>query len=109
MKYLLKNIDEFLDSGKDNFKKKRYNVAVSDFFKAIVISCDFILYRAAKIIPKNHNDRFYLLKKYFTDIYQEVSKLFKLYVQSYNLRLDKKDVIVVMNYANGLRNKINKE
>lgn len=69
MKYLLKNIDEFLDSGKDNFKKKRYNVAVSDFFKAIVISCDFILYRESKIIPKNHNDRFYLLKKYFTNIY----------------------------------------
>ena len=106
---LLKNIDEFLDSGKDNLEKGRYNAAVSNFFKAIVVSCDLILYKNIKIIPKNHNDRFSLLRKYFADIYKEVSELFKLYTRSYNLRLDKKDAVKLKNYANELRNKINKE
>lgn len=106
---LLKNIDEFLDSGNDNLEKKRYNAAVSDFFRAIVVSCDFLIYKDVKIISKNHNDRFSLLKKYFPNIYEEVSEFFKLYTKSYNLRLDKKDTIKLRDYANELRNKINKE
>lgn len=106
---LLKNIDEFLDSGNDNLKKTRYNAAVSDFFKAIVVSCDFIIYKDTKIVPKNHNERFSLLKKYFADIYERVSGLFGLYIKSYNLRLNKNDAIKVGDYANEFRNKINKE
>ena len=110
---LLKNIDEFLYSGNDNLEKRRYNAAVSaavsDFFKAVVVSYDFLLYKNTKIIPKNHNDRFSLLRKYFSGIYEKVSELFKLYTRSYNLRLEKKDAIKLRNYANELRNKINKE
>ena len=105
---LLKNIDEFIDSGNDNLKKRRYNAAVSDFFKAIVVSCDFIIYRDIKILPKNHNDRFSLLKKYFPDIYKNVSNLFILYIKSYNLRLNEEDAINTKSYAYEFRNKINK-
>lgn len=106
---LLSNIDEFLDSGNDNLEKNRYNAAVSDFFKTIVVCCDFIIYKNIKAIPKNHNDRFSLLKKYFGDIYNEVSKLFVLYTKSYNLRLTKKDAVNVRSYANELRDKVNKK
>ena len=106
---LLKNIDEFLDSGNDNLEKSRYNAAVSDFFKAIVVCCDFIIYKNTKIVPKNHNDRFSLLKKYFFNVYEKVSELFALYTKSYNLCLSKKDAIIAGNYANELRNEINKK
>jgi len=105
---LLKNIDEFLESGKDNIEKKRFNAAVSDFFKGVAVICDLLIYKNIKIIPKNHNDRFSLLRKYFIDIYEEVSELFKLYTKSYNLRLGREDAIKLRDYANELRNKINK-
>ena len=108
MEQLLENIEEFLESGNENLEKKRYNAAVSDFFKAIVIVCDYLIYQEIKILPKNHNDRFSLLKKYFKEIYSNVSKLFNIYIKSYNLRIDKKDVIKLRDYANELRNKINK-
>ena len=103
MDELLKNANEFLESGEDNLKKNRFNASVSDFFKAIVIFCDYLIYREMKIMPKNHNDRFSLLDKYFHEIYTNVSELFKTYIKSYNLRLDKDDVIKVKNYANGLK------
>ena len=106
---LLKNINEFFESGNDNLEKGRYNVAVSDFFKAIVVCCDLLIYKNTKIVPKNHNDRFSLLKKYFTIVYKRVSELFVLYTKSYNLRLSKKDAVNVRDYANELRNEVNKK
>lgn len=109
MEDLLKNADEFLESGNENIKKERYNVAVSDFFKAIVIFSDYLLYEDMKILPKNHNERFSLLKIYFKEIYQKVSALFKIYTESYNLRLCKEDAIKLKNYANELKNLTNKK
>lgn len=103
MDELLDNIDEFLESGKDNLKKERFNVAISDFFKAIVISCDYLIYQKMKILPKNHNQRFSLLEKYFKKIYENVSSLFKIYTKSYNLRLSKNEAIKFKNYANELK------
>ena len=104
MEELLKNAEEFLNSGEDNIKKGRFNVAVSDFFKAIVILCDYLIYRELKILPKNHNERFNLLQNYFKDIYIKVSGLFETYTKSYNLRLGKNDAIKLKEYANGLKN-----
>ena len=39
---LLKNAKEFLESGEENIKKRRYNASVSDFFKALNNNNDFI-------------------------------------------------------------------
>lgn len=104
-KDLLKNIEEFIESGEENIRKERYNASVSDFFKAIVILCDYLIYKEIRLMPKNHNERFSLLKKYFNDVYKDVSELFEIYTKSYNLRLDEKDAIKVRGYAYELRNK----
>ncbi len=103
MEELLENVEEFLKSGEENLAKKRYNVAVSDFFKAIVILCDYLIYSEMKIMPKNQNHRFSLLEKYFKEIYIKVSELFKKYTESYNLRLGKEDAIKLEAYVNELK------
>jgi len=103
MEELLKNAEEFLSSGEDNIRKNRYNAAVSDFFKTIVILCDYLIYRETKIMPKNHNNRFNLLERYFKEIYEKVSDLFQTYTNSYNLRLGKEDAIKLKEYANELK------
>ncbi|MBS3066288.1 hypothetical protein J4205_00545 [Candidatus Pacearchaeota archaeon] len=100
---LLKNAKEFLESGEENIKKRRYNASVSDFFKAITILCDYLIYKEIKILPKNHNDRFFLLKKYFVSIHDNVSELFKIYIDSYNLRLKLEDALKIEFYAYGLK------
>ncbi len=104
MEGLLKNIEEFLQSGEDNLKKERFNAAVSDFFKAIAILCDYIIYKEIKILPKNHNERFSLLRTYFRDIYSKVSQLFRHYTDSYNLRSTKEDAEKIKSYAYELKN-----
>ena len=104
MKELLENINEFLASGEDNLKKKRFNAAITDFFKSIIISCDYLIYTEIKLIPKNHNQRFSLLSKYFQEIYTRVSELFVVYTKSYNLRLDFDEAIKFKEYSNELKN-----
>jgi uncharacterized protein (UPF0332 family) len=106
MEELKDNINEFLTSGKENLEKDRHNAAVSDFFKAIVISCDYLIYKEIKILPKNHGQRFSLLEKYFKKVYSKVSELFKTYTESYDLRLKKEDAIKLQDYANELKNLI---
>ena len=103
MERLIENVDEFLEAGKENLEKKRFNVATSDFFKSIVIICDYLIYREIKRLPKNHNDRFNLLSIYFKEIHKKVSELFELYVKSYNLKISKEDVLKLQEYANELR------
>ncbi len=103
MEELLKNAEDFFQSAEDNLKKGRFNPAVADFFKAIVILCDYIIYRDTKILPKNHNQRFSLLRDYFKDIYKNVSELFELYTKSYNFRLKAGDVIKIKNYYDELK------
>lgn len=99
MDELLTNADEFLESGEENLKKQRFNAAVSDFFKAIVILCDYLIYRQIKSMPKNHTERFSLLKMYFPDIYRKVSNLFGTYTRSYNFRLGKDVAVKLKEYA----------
>lgn len=106
---LTKNAHEFLDSGEDNLNKQRFNAAATDFFKAIVILCDSLIYNEIRTLPKNHNERFRLLNIHFNDIYHEVSSLFNLYKRSYNLRLTKEDTIKLKHYANELKSKTIKE
>lgn len=103
MKILIRNAREFLDSGEDNLKKKRFNAAVSDFFKSIVIFSDYLIYEKIRILPKNHNDRFRLLKNYFTEIYKKISELFDAYIKSYNLSSTKSDAQKLKEYANELK------
>lgn len=104
MEELLKNAKEFLESGEENLKKQRFNASVSDFFKAMVILSDYLIYKEIKLMPKNHNQRFSLLKTYFKDIYKKISELFDIYVKSYNLRLNLKDAVKIKEDANELKN-----
>jgi len=102
MKELLENAREFIESGKDNLRKKRLNAAASDFFKSIVILCDYLIYKEIKRLPKNHNDRFNLLKIYFNKIYSKVGPLFEIYIKSYNVKMEIKEVLILKNYSDEL-------
>jgi len=106
MKELLENANEFIESGEENLIKKRYNAATADFFRASSNICDYIIYQDTKIIPKNHNERFQLLKKYFTEIYEKIYELFKTYRESYNLKMKKQDAEKIKKYCYELKNTI---
>jgi len=104
MEQLLKNAIEFLDSGNDNLNKNRFNASISNFFKSIVIFCDYLIYNETRIIPKNHRNRFSLLETYFEEIYKKVSSLFETYIKTYNLNMEKSDAQKLKEYADELKN-----
>ena len=108
MNEIIENAHEFVASGEDNIKKERWNAAVSDFFKAIAAYCDYLIYKEIKTLPKNHADRFSLLRTHFTEIYAGITPLFRTYRESYTLRLKKEDAEKLKKYAYNLRDRAQK-
>jgi len=106
MEDLKLNAMEFESSGEDNLKKERWNAAVADFFRAISNNCDYLIYKQIKIIPKNHNERFNLLEKYFPKVYKNIRTLFEKYRESYNIRLSKEDALFLKKHLNELKSNI---
>lgn len=92
-KDLLDNFKEFIASAERDFSEKRYNPAISSYFKAIAILCDYIIYNERGLLPKNHNERFLFLQLHFKEAYDIISPLFKEYTDSYNLRIQKEQVM----------------
>ena len=88
------NIKEFLESAENDFFGKRYNSAINSYFKAIATLCDLKIYELKRILPKNHAERFLFLKTSFYEIYKIFSPLFKEYIKTYNLRLNKKEALL---------------
>lgn len=99
MKELLENADDFIEAGEDSLKKEKWNVAVANYFRAIANICDFLIYAKLKIIPKNHNERFELLKKQFSILHEKIISLFETYRKSYNLKLTREDALNVQKEA----------
>ena len=92
-KDLLENFKEFLESATRDLQEKRYNPAISSYFKAIAILCDYVIYQERGLLPKNHRERFLFLEMQFKEAYDLVSPLFKEYTDSYNLRIQKEKVV----------------
>lgn len=94
-KDLLLNFKDFWVSGDDDLIKKRYNPAVSSYFKALAVLCDLNIYKRLRILPKNHTERFSILKANFPKAYSLMSKLFRKYTESYDLRMERKDALML--------------
>jgi len=100
---LEQNIKEFLESAEEDFIKRRYNIAISSYFKAFSAICDLEIYKLKRILPKNHNERFLFLKISFPEVHKIMSSLFNTYTKTYNLRLELKDAIIFKENAKKIR------
>lgn len=86
---LLQNFKEFLKSADRDLEDGLYNAAISSYFKAIAVLCDYLIYNERSLLPKNHKERFLFLELNYKEIYEIISPLFKEYTDSYNLRIKK--------------------
>lgn len=99
---LLANSREFLESGNDSLKKKRYNAATDSFFKAIVTLCDYALFIRLHMLPKDHTERFDLLKIHYPEAFRTVSSLFRVYRRTYNVKSGEEDATAALESYYGL-------
>ena len=100
---LLLNFRDFKAAGDDELRKGRYNPAISSYFKALVILCDIKIYSERQQLPKNHSERFIILENHFPEAYSLLSPLFDKYRDSYNLRMQKKDVMELLENVKRLK------
>lgn len=102
-KNLRENFREFVQSAEKDFQEKRYNPAISSYFKAIAILCDIAIYRERGLLPKNHAERFLFLELHFKEAHDIISPLFKEYTDSYNMRIQKDQVMRLKESAEKLK------
>ncbi len=79
-----KNLKEYLEIAEYSFSKKKFNSAVTLYYKALVEICDLELLRKLNRVGVNHSERFELLKDASANLYEVSSKLFRFYRNSYN-------------------------
>lgn len=79
-----KNLEEYLEIARYSFSKKKFNTAVTLYYKALVELCDLELLNKANKIGSNHTERFELLQEFSPELYRTASKMFRFYRDSYN-------------------------
>lgn len=83
------NIKEFVREAKGAKLNKSYNSTVTLFFKALAVISDLYILKNEGLIPKNHTERFQVLKEKHREIYSILNKDFPAYQQSYRLKMGK--------------------
>jgi uncharacterized protein (UPF0332 family) len=106
---LLANFKEFLESGKDELEKQRYNSSVTSYFKAVAVLCDLKIYQERRLLPKNHQERFLFLQVNFPEVYKITTDLFNSYRDSYNIRMQKQDALKLKENVEKLKKLLNIE
>ncbi|MDO8661475.1 MAG: hypothetical protein Q7K43_06295 [Candidatus Woesearchaeota archaeon] len=96
---LRENVQEYLSSAEHALKNTKYNVAVTLFFKALCDSADLFLYLKTKQVPSSHSNRFAILKKDYTKIYELLDKDFPFYQDSYTKKMSKEAAEVLRDDA----------
>lgn len=79
-----KNYEEYKEIADYSFGKRKFNTAVTLYYKSLVELCDLELFRKIRRIGVNHTERFRMLEISAPKLYKTASKLFKFYRDSYN-------------------------
>jgi hypothetical protein len=87
---LLKNFHEYFELAELAFEKKKYNGAVTLYYKALVELCDISLLEKSGKVGVNHSERFQLLRSHEPGLYKKASALFSYYRDSYTSSIPEK-------------------
>ena len=86
---LIKNIRSFKNSAEIVYTSGDYTSATILYFKCLFVVLDLIILQKTGTTPKNHTERFDILKKSFSELYLILDKLNSIYRQTYSLTTDK--------------------
>ena len=91
MQALLKNIKMLKNSADLVYNTKDYTSATILYFKLLFAVLDYIILIKEGKTPKDHTERFKILKEKFNSFYVILDKDFSIYRNTYTLNIDKKD------------------
>jgi hypothetical protein len=90
-----KNLKEYLEIAEYSLGRRKFNAAVTMYYKALVELCDSVLLKKLNKIGANHTERFELLESISPELYKIASKLFRFYRDSYNKEISEKIAKIV--------------
>ena len=88
-KDLLDNIKNFLQSADIVYSNKDYTSATILYFKALFCALDLIILQKFGKTPKDHSERFKILKDDFFELYEILDKIYSVYRETYTLKIEK--------------------
>jgi hypothetical protein len=89
---LKENAREFLSEARQSEINNSLNTSATLYFKAIVVAIDYFILTKEKFIPKNHTERFEILREKYQKFYQILDRDFPLYQKTYSLKVNKEQV-----------------
>ena len=100
---LEENLDEYSELAEQAFKTKKYNSAVTLFFKAISAGVDLFILRKEGIVPSSHTNRFRIAQEKYPEIYDILDKDFPFYQDSYTQKMNKEAAEVLKEDAERIK------
>ena len=86
---LISNIKSFKNSAELVYSAKDYTSATILYFKCLFAVLDLIILQKKGKTPKDHTERFKILKEDFPDLYSFLDKHYTIYRQTYSLTIGK--------------------
>lgn len=103
---LMDNLNEYGEAAEQAYKKKKYNAAVTLFFKAISAAADLFLLQKEGLVPSSHTHRFRILQEKHQDLYEILDKDFPFYQDSYTHKMTQEAAEVLREDAQRLKEKV---
>jgi len=88
---LMENTRQFKESADLVYGKNDFTSATILYFKGLFCFYDLKLLTAFGITPKNHTERFELLRTKFPGLYEELNLAFEIYRSTYTTKVSKRD------------------
>lgn len=82
------NLKEYMEFAEKALASKKYNSAVTLFFKAISAAVDLFILKKEGFVPSSHTNRFRIIEQKYPDIYDILDKDFPFYQNSYTKKID---------------------
>jgi len=86
---LIKNIKDFKNSAEIVYKAGDYTSSTILYFKCLFVVLDIIILQKKGKTPKDHAERFIILKEDFSELYSFLDRHYYIYRQTYSLTIDK--------------------
>ena len=86
---LIKNIKDFKNSAEIVYNTGDYTSSTILYFKCLFVIFDLIILQKKGKTPKDHTERFNILKENFSELYLFLDKHYPIYRQTYSLTIDK--------------------
>lgn|SRR3989338_960590 len=99
MDELLENTKTFWKSAELVYNSRDYTSATILYFKCLFALIDLTILRSTKRTPKDHTERFKILKENFPEIYTVLDKTFTIYRDTYSMQINKNKCEEVKKYV----------